>query len=79
MNAGIKPLAEFVTEKGTDKAEGFAAVVHFVAMAEKETLAQQIGRQYVPMDHCTDFIGQVIEHPDVVVTDKNMDFDAAVR
>ena len=44
MDTCIQPLAEFITENGTDKPESLAAVVHLVTMSEEETLTQQVGR-----------------------------------
>lgn len=38
MNATIQPLAEFVAEKGADKTERLTAIIHLVAVAEKEAL-----------------------------------------
>ena len=39
MDACIQPLAEFIAEKGADKAESLTAIIDLVAMSEKETFA----------------------------------------
>ena len=44
MDTCIQPLAELITENGTDKPESLAAVVHLITMSEEETLTQQVGR-----------------------------------
>ena len=78
VDAGVEPLAETVAEDAPHQAERPAAVVHLVAMPQEETLAQQIDGERVAMDDGADLAGQVVEHPDVVVADEEMNLDPSV-
>ena len=60
------------------QAESLAPVVHFIAMRQKETFTQQVDGERLPVNHRPDFFRQVVEPPDIMVSDEDMNFHAVV-
>lgn len=78
VDTGIQPLAETVSEQAAHEAERAAAVVHLVAMPQKEAATQEIDGNGAIVDGGTQFSREIVEHPDVVVAGQEVNFDAAV-
>ncbi len=78
VDGGVKDLAQAVTEDTLNKAIFEWLITDFIAVREEETFAEQLRIERLAVYDGSDFLRQVVEHPDVVIADKEMDFDTEV-
>ena len=78
VDRGIEHLTESIAKDALDEAVFSGLVAHLIAVSEEKVTAEQLHSQRAAMDDSAHFGGQVIEHPNVMVADEEVDFHAGV-
>ena len=78
MDGGVQDLTQPIAEDALNNAICKRLITDLIAVCEEETFAQQLGIERLAVYDGSDFLRQIVEHPDVVIADKEMYFDTEI-